>query len=184
MVRLLDVLISLTALICLFPLLFLVAVIIKVDSRGPVIFKQNRVGRYGKVFQIYKFRSMVTDAEKKGEYYTSPGDSRITRVGRFVRKTSIDELPQLINVLMADMSLVGPRPNVPRQREEYSDSEWEKRNSVRPGITGLAQAKLRSAATAEQRKSLDFEYVDNASLRLNLEIILLTFKQVLFKGGN
>lgn len=183
-VRLLDIVVSFFVLIFLFPLMLLVVVAIKLDSKGPAIFMQDRVGLYGKIFRIYKFRSMVVDAQNQGPYYTSAGDSRITKVGRVIRKTSIDEFPQLVNVLIGDMSLVGPRPNVPRQREEYSESEWEKRNSIRPGITGLAQAKLRSAATAEQRKNLDFEYVDNASLRLNLEIILLTFKQVLFKGGN
>lgn len=184
MKRLFDVVTSGGALLFCAPFLALVALWIKLDSKGPVIFKQERVGRYGQVFAIYKYRSMVVDAATIGPYYTSHGDSRITCVGRIIRKTSIDELPQLLNVLKGDMSLVGPRPDVPSQKVEYLEQEWDKRNSVRPGITGLAQAMLRSDATAEERTRLDLEYVDKASLSFDIRIILLTVKQVLFRGGN
>ena len=138
----------------------------------------------GRIFRIFKFRSMVKNADSIGSFQTLDHDSRITRVGIFLRKNSLDELPQLINVLIGDMSIVGPRPDVPQQRELYTDKEWKKRTSVRPGITGLAQAKLRSAATPDQRKMLDLEYVDNLSVMQDFKIILLTILQVIFKGGN
>lgn len=184
MKRLFDILVSLFVLVLAFPFLFVIALLIKLESPGPVIFKQERVGRFGRTFFIYKFRSMVADAASQGPYFTQDGDPRITRVGRFVRKTSLDELPQLVNVLKGDMSLVGPRPDVPKQRSNYTEGEWLKRNQVRPGITGLAQAKLRSQATLEERTRLDLEYVDRASLTFDLWVIMLTVKQVLFKGGN
>ncbi len=127
---------------------------------------------------------MVVDAATIGPYFTQDGDSRITAVGRFLRKSSLDELPQLFNVLNGDMSIVGPRPNVPEQITEYSEQEWGKRNSVRPGITGQAQALLRSEVTAEERTRLDLDYVDKVSIGFDIRIILLTVRQVLFKGGN
>lgn len=184
MKRIFDILVSLLVLLPASPFMVLVALLIKLESKGPVIFKQERVGRFGKTFPIYKFRSMVVDASSQGPHFTQDQDPRITRVGRFVRKTSLDELPQLLNVLKGDMSLVGPRPDVPKQRSDYTQAEWDKRNSVRPGITGLAQAKLRSAATLEERTRLDLEYVDNVSFIYDIWVILLTVKQVLFKGGN
>lgn len=184
MKRLLDMVVSGLALLFASPFMALVALFIKLDSKGPVIFKQQRVGLYGQMFSIYKYRSMVDDAVTLGPHYTSQGDPRITRLGRIIRKTSIDELPQLLNVLKGDMSVVGPRPNVPVQRVEYTELEWDKRNSVCPGITGLAQALMRSDATAEQRTRLDLEYVDKATVFFDVWIILLTVKQVLFRGGN
>lgn len=184
MKRAFDILVSVLILIPALPFLLLITLLIKIESKGPVIFKQERVGRFGKIFSIYKFRSMVVDAAKQGPYFTQNGDPRITRIGRFIRKTSLDELPQIINVLCGDMSLVGPRPDVPVQRSNYTEAQWNKRNSVRPGITGLAQATLRSAATLEERTSLDLEYVDNVSLGYDIWVILMTIKQVLFKGGN
>lgn len=166
------------------PILIGVAVAIYLSDSGPVLFKQRRVGRGGRDFFIYKFRSMVIDAERLGGYSTADGDPRITKVGRFIRRTSIDELPQLFNVLCGSMSVVGPRPDVPAQRALYTEAEWQLRNSVRPGITGLAQATLRSAATETQRKELDLQYAQQASLFKDIQIILLTFKQVFGKGGN
>lgn len=184
MKRLFDMVVSVGALLVASPFMVLVGLLIKLDSKGPVIFKQERVGRYGQMFLIYKYRSMVVDAEIRGPHYTSLGDPRITKLGRIIRKTSIDELPQLLNVLKGDMSVVGPRPDVPVQRVAYTELEWDKRTSVRPGITGLAQALLRSDATAEQRTRLDLEYVDKSSLFFDIWIILMTVKQVLFRGGN
>ncbi|MEO1944247.1 MAG: sugar transferase [Candidatus Thioglobus sp.] len=178
-----DCIISLIAILLVFPILLLVAIWIKLESKGPIIFIQKRIGREGKIFLIYKFRSMIADASKKGPYFTQKEDPRITKSGRFVRKTSIDELPQLFNVLKGDMSLVGPRPNVPEQKIEYTESDWHKRNSVRPGITGLAQAKLRSIATPEERTKMDLEYVDKASFSYDLWIMILTVKQIVFKGS-
>lgn len=182
--RLFDIIVSLFALLLCLPVMVLVAALIKLESRGPVIFKQERVGLNGDLFSIYKFRSMAVDAESEGPYFTSANDLRITRTGRFIRKTSLDELPQMLNVLGGSMSLVGPRPNVPRQIAGYTEAEWNERNSVRPGITGLAQAKLRSAATPEQRTQLDLEYVNKASMLFDVWVILLTVKQIFFKGGN
>ncbi len=184
MKRLFDVSISIILLLILSPLLLLLALLIKLESKGPVFFRQERVGLNGQPFAIYKFRSMVPDAASSGPHFTRDNDPRITRTGRFIRKTSLDELPQLINVLKGEMSLVGPRPNVPVQRNEYSEDEWVKRNAVRPGITGLAQAVHRSSATAEQRTRLDLEYVDKSSMGFDLWIILLTIKQVIFKGAS
>lgn len=184
MKRLFDIVVTLVVLPLFIPLMTVVAILIKLESKDPVIFKQERVGLNGNLFDIYKFRSMVADAENKGPHFTSPGDSRVTGIGRFIRKTSLDEIPQLFNVLCGDMSLVGPRPNVPKQKTEYTEAEWNKRNSIRPGITGLAQAKLRSAATPEQRTQLDLEYTDKASVFFDLWIILLTIKQVILKGSN
>lgn len=184
MKRIFDVMMSFLVLVPISPVMVLVALMIKANSQGPIIFKQQRIGRYGQSFFIYKFRSMVVDAANQGPYFTKDGDPRITRVGRFIRKTSLDELPQLINVLKGEMSLVGPRPNVPKQKEEYEDEEWDKRNSVRPGITGLAQAKLRSAATPAERTRLDLEYVEKVGFLYDLWIIILTVRQVVFKGSH
>lgn len=182
--RLFDICVSLLMLLALLPVVLMVAILIKLESSGPVIFRQQRVGLKGVEFSIFKFRSMVVDAAESGSYFTSTDDPRITRVGRVIRRTSIDELPQLLNVLKGDMSLVGPRPNVLVQRKEYSEEEWNKRNSVRPGITGLAQALMRSAATANQRTSLDLEYVDKSSLFYDIRILFMTVRQVIFRGGN
>jgi len=181
--RMFDVAFAALVLVIVGPLLLVCAVAIRLDSAGPVLYKQKRVGYKGEVFDIYKFRSMVSDADRIGSYQTAQNDTRITRVGAFLRRTSLDELPQLFNVLKGDMSFVGPRPDVPAQRENYTDQEWAKRTSVKPGITGLTQATLRSAATKEQRLSLDLEYVDNASLLMDLKILLLTVRQVLGKGS-
>ncbi|WP_072429735.1 sugar transferase [Chitinimonas taiwanensis] len=184
MKRVFDVLCSALAMFLLLPILVLAAIFIWLQDGGPVFFSQLRVGKKGRLFRMWKFRSMVLNAESLGGYSTQDNDPRITPVGRFIRRTSIDELPQLFNVLCGDMSVVGPRPDVPAQRELYSDVDWAVRHQVRPGITGLAQATLRSEATTEQRKALDLEYARNASIRLDVKIILMTFKQVVFKGGN
>lgn len=184
MKRIFDLALASMALLLISPLLLLTAIAIRLDSPGPVFFRQQRVGRHGKPFGILKFRSMVVDAAKLGSHMTADNDPRITRVGRFIRRTSLDELPQLINVLYGDMSLVGPRPDVPAQKGDYTEEEWAVRHSVRPGITGLAQATLRSAATPEQRKEMDLRYAQTASLAQDLRIILMTVKQVLTKGGN
>ena len=184
MKRIFDVLLSLIMLMMIAPFLAAVAIMIKLDSNGPIFFLQYRVGRDGRIFKIIKFRSMIANAESLGSYMTATNDARITKLGRFIRRSSIDELPQLINVLAGDMSLVGPRPDVPAQRAEYTEQEWEIRHRVRPGLTGLAQATLRSSATSVQRKAMDIDYATNHSIQRDLWIILLTAKQVLFRGGN
>ena len=183
MKRAFDIISSLIALVILSPVFIIVSLLIKVDG-GPILFKQIRVGKNGVSFSIYKFRSMVINAENLGGYSTLENDKRITKIGAFIRKTSLDEIPQLINVLKGDMTLVGPRPDVPAQKSGYSEEQWNKRNTVTPGITGLAQATLRSKATWQQRYDLDIEYIEKSSFFYDLWIILLTIKQVLLKGGN
>ncbi|TGN39922.1 sugar transferase [Marinobacter confluentis] len=183
MKRVFDILVSVSALLVLSPVFIAIPLMIRRDG-GPALFRQPRVGLHGKVFSIYKFRSMVMNSEQLGGHSTQADDPRITRVGKFIRKTSIDELPQLLNVIRGEMSIVGPRPNVPAQRTEYTQQQWDLRNSVLPGITGLAQATLRSNATWQQRYDLDAEYVRACSMGLDLKIILLTVKQIFTKGGN
>lgn len=176
--------VSALALLGMFPFFLLVLVIIRWETPGGGLFWQRRVGLEGKEFQMVKFRTMVKNADKLGPYYTQPGDVRVTQIGQFLRRTSIDELPQLWNVLKGDMSLVGPRPVVQEQKVEYSPEEWKARHSMRPGMTGLAQALLRSEATPEQRKALDLEYVQNRTLWLDFKILFWTIRQVLYKGGH
>jgi lipopolysaccharide/colanic/teichoic acid biosynthesis glycosyltransferase len=182
--RIFDIVASAIGLIVFSPLLLLIAVLIKLDSPGPVFFRQTRVGRFGQPFKIFKFRTMVVNASQIGPYFTSANDPRITRVGRLLRKTSLDEIPQVLNVLLGDMSVVGPRPNVFDQKTQYTDEEWEARNSVLPGITGLAQATKRSSATPAERNALDLEYVHRHSVAFDVRVILMTVRQVLFTGGN
>lgn len=185
MKRLFDIFFSTITLLLLLPLFLVLFLLIRLESKGPAVFKQKRVGLHCKAFTLFKFRTMVENAEQIGAYHTVSKDSRITRVGSFLRKTSLDELPQLLNVLRNEMSLVGPRPDLFVQQKNYTDIEWQKRHDVLPGITGLAQAKLRSLAGHEERLRLDLEYVANSSLLLDIKIILLTLRMVIVgKGSN
>lgn len=181
--RIFDILGASMLLIVTSPLLLLVALAVALDSPGGVFFRQQRVGLGGAPFAMLKFRSMVADAPQKGPYFTAKGDPRITKVGAFIRRTSLDELPQLINVLKGDMSLVGPRPDVPAQRQQYRDTDWALRCSARPGITGLAQATERSEATFESRLAYDLEYVRKQSIGLDFKILLMTLRQLASKGS-
>ena len=184
MKRLFDVISSIIGLLCLSPIFVVVAIIIVFENYGPVFYKQQRVGLNGCLFDMYKFRSMKINADKIGPYFTSDNDPRITRVGKWIRRLSIDELPQLINVVFGHMSVVGPRPNVIQQKKLYTSDSWDKRNSVLPGITGLAQATKRSEAQGSERELLDLEYVDSYSFYLDMKIIIMTIKQIVSKGGN
>jgi lipopolysaccharide/colanic/teichoic acid biosynthesis glycosyltransferase len=184
MKRALDVWLSFLALLTLSPVLLVTAVFIAVESGLPVLFRQTRVGRDGHRFGMYKFRSMVKNAAAIGPYFTADNDPRITRVGRFIRRTSIDELPQLFNVLLGDMSLVGPRPDVPAQQDLYSEADWALRCSVRPGITGLAQALYRSTSTPAQRLEADLRYAREHSLWLDVKIMAWTVRRLSGKGAN
>ena len=177
-----DIILAIVLLSLVFPVLLIIGLFIKLDSKGPIVFKQERVGLNGKPFLLYKFRSMYTD--KKGTYYTLENDPRITKIGKLIRKTSIDELPQLYNVLIGDMSFVGPRPNVVNQRDQYTKEQWDLRNSVLPGITGLSQITYRSLATSEERLNLDLKYVKTQSLFWDLKILFETFLKILSKNGN
>ncbi len=184
MKRLFDTVGSALALLLLSPVLLGAALAVALGSGWPVLFRQTRVGQYGHTFGMLKFRSMVKNAASIGPYFTSANDPRITRVGRFIRRTSIDELPQLLNVLTGDMSLVGPRPDVPAQRKLYSDADWAERCSVRPGITGLAQALLRSEGSEAERLALDLRYAREQSVWLDLKIMAWTLARLTGKGSN
>lgn len=184
MKRAFDILVSLGALIVFSPVMIVAAVAVLLHDGAPVLFRQVRVGQGGRPFHIYKFRSMVKNAERLGGFSTADGDRRITPVGRFLRHSSVDELPQLLNVLKGDMSLVGPRPNVPEQVVEYRPEDWVARHQVKPGITGLAQARYRSLATAQQRLSADLEYIGRASLLFDLVIMLMTVRRLMTKASN
>lgn len=181
----LDIVLSVLALVVFSPLLILVSILIKLESEGPVIFRQERLGLHGESFTMYKFRSMCVGAEKGGVYEIK-GDPRVTRVGKIIRKTSIDELPQLVNIIKGDMSLVGPRPVLtyhPWSLDEY-DKEQIRRFNVRPGVTGLAQVNGRKDIPWEQRIRLDVEYVDNVSLFLDIKILIKTVTRVLTMQDN
>ena len=192
--RSLDVLAACVALILLSPLFLMVTVLIKATSSGPVLFIQERVGINKRLFRLYKFRTMVVDAEKKindiehlnevkGPAFKIKDDPRITRIGKFLRKASIDELPQFINVLKGDMSLVGPRPLPVRDYNGF-DEDWHRRRfSVRPGITCLWQCNGRSNVSFDHWMKLDMEYIDNWSLWLDLKILLQTIPAVLKGSG-
>lgn len=184
MKRLFDFLFSAIAILLLLPLLVAIALSILIFDFGPIIYYQKRVGYMAQPFNIYKFRSMVVNADSLGGYSTQHNDFRITYFGRFIRRTSLDELPQLFNVLLGSMSIVGPRPDVMEQRTIYTDQEWEIRLRVRPGITGLAQATLRSDASVSERKNLDIFYVQNQSFLFDLKIMTMTIRQIIYKGGN
>ena len=192
--RILDLVVSLIGLICLLPLLLLVAVLIKLDSTGPVFFRQTRMGMRFRPFQILKFRTMVQDSSTRGHSITVGDDPRITRVGRFLRKTKIDELPQLINVFKGEMTFVGPRPEVPQYVELFRQ-DYEEILKIRPGITDLASIKYRNeAALLGQSKnpeeeyvtrvlpdkiSLGREYVRCSSLAFDLRLIFRTFLKLI-----
>jgi lipopolysaccharide/colanic/teichoic acid biosynthesis glycosyltransferase len=183
MKRLFDMFISAVLLFLAAPLMAAIALTILVSDGRPVVFRQVRVGLNARPFEILKFRTMLQDAQTLGGISTAAGDPRITPLGRFLRKTSLDELPQLVNVLHGDMSLVGPRPDTPQQEQDYSAADWLARCSVRPGITGLAQATLRSNATPEQRLALDLQYARAPGLLRDLKILAKTVVQVIGKGG-
>lgn len=188
-----DFLLSLMAMPFLGIFYVIVGTAIKLDSKGPVLFAQTRIGKDGKAFQIYKFRSMIVDADKhksdldslnesEGPTFKIKKDPRITRVGAIIRRTSIDELPQLINVLKGDMSLVGPRPPLPGEVANYTERQ-RLRLSVVPGLTCLWQIKGRSNLSFEQWVELDLIYIRNQSLLLDLKILVLTIPAVLKGSG-
>jgi len=175
--RILDFILVLPAVILLLPLFGVFAVIIRLGGTGPAIFKQRRAGKNGRPFTFYKFRTMRTDVDPYGPSPKSGDDPRLTGFGKFLRETSLDELPQLFNVLKGDMSLVGPRPLYLEQMAEW-DSRQRRRLEVRPGLTGLAQISGRGALTREEKLELDVRYVEKACLGLDIKILLSTIAQV------
>lgn len=186
--RIIDLFGSVVGLIIISPILIIIALSIKLTSKGPVFFRQERVGKNGKVFKILKFRTMVVNAEHigMGLFVESEKDYRITRVGKYLRTTSLDELPQLWNVLVGEMSLVGPRPPVPYHPykfEEYSNIQ-QKRFKMKPGITGMAQITVRNSVTWDERIQIDVKYVENFNIWLDIKILSYTIQKIFFKREN
>lgn len=174
--RIIDYIVSCTLLLFLFPLLLLIALLIKLSSKGPALFLQERIGQNGRPFLIYKFSTMVVGAETIGKgYEVTHEDSRVTPIGKWLRRTSFDELPQLLNIFKGEMSLIGPRPTLRYQVEQYSEEE-RRRLLVKPGVTGLAQVKGRNAISWEERIKWDLYYIDHYSFWLDFTIFLKTFK--------
>lgn len=185
--RLIDVLISFISVVILAIPMVIVALAIKIDSPGPVLFKQKRIGKNGRVFRIYKFRSMCVGAEKTGSgVYSNKNDARVTRVGKFIRATSIDELPQLFNMFLGSMSLIGPRPPLtyhPWLYDEYTEKQKEMFD-VRPGLTGWAQIHGRKDLEWHKRIELNVWYARNVSFWLDLKIFFITIAKVLTNADN
>jgi lipopolysaccharide/colanic/teichoic acid biosynthesis glycosyltransferase len=176
--RALDLIIAALALVVLSPVLALAALFIKLESRGAVLYRQRRVGRHGEPFELWKLRTMVRGAEAMGAgLYVLQGDSRITRVGRQLRRFSLDELPNLVNVLRGDMAIVGPRPTVQEQVDRYTERQ-RRRLEVRPGITGWAQVNGRTSLPWPERIELDVWYVENRSAFLDLKILAKTARML------
>lgn len=178
--RLLDIVISLTALIVLSPVLLIVAILVRCKLGSPVIFHQQRPGYNEKIFKLCKFRTMTDERDKNGELL--PDEIRLTRFGKLLRSTSLDELPELLNILKGDMSLIGPRPLLVRYLPYYTDEE-RKRHDVRPGLTGLAQVNGRNALGWEERFAYDIEYVENLTFGMDVKIIGMTIGKVLKRSG-
>lgn len=185
--RLIDIVMSFFGIIVLAIPMLIIAILIKIDSKGPVLFKQERIGKDGKVFRILKFRSMCVGAEQMGSgVYSGKNDSRVTKVGKILRKTSLDELPQLFNMIKGELSLIGPRPPLtyhPWKYEEYTD--FQKRMfEVRPGMTGWAQVNGRKEVEWNKRIELNVWYVDHLSFLLDLKIFFITFFKVFSNADN
>jgi exopolysaccharide biosynthesis polyprenyl glycosylphosphotransferase len=191
--RALDLVVASLILLLVWPIMLLTAIAIKLDSPGPVIFRQTRVGKWGKPFTCYKFRSMYVDAEERkkelqalneadGPVFKMKRDPRVTRVGRIIRKLSVDELPQLFNVLKGEMSLVGPRPPIPSEVAQYTFEQRRRLDTV-PGLTGLQQVSGRSDLDFERWVAFDVEYIEKQSLWFDIKILLKTVPAVLLGKG-
>lgn len=191
--RSLDLAVSLVALVIVSPVMLITAIAIRLDSPGPILFRQTRVGKWGKHFPCYKFRSMYIDAEQRlhdlmalneadGPVFKMKNDPRVTRVGRLIRKLSIDELPQLFNVIKGEMSLVGPRPALPREVSQYEYDQIRRLHAV-PGITGLQQVSGRSNVDFKRWIELDLQYIAEQSLWKDIEILIKTIPAVLASRG-
>ncbi len=172
--RSVDILAASLLLVLTLPVSLVAGLLVFAQDGGSPFFRQARVGLAGRMFYLWKFRSMVRNAETLGGHQTHQGDARITKVGAFLRRTSIDELPQFLNVLTGEMSLVGPRPDTPMQERDYSPDVWQRRLSVVPGITGYAQVMQKGGLTEKDRTTLDLEYIERQSLRLDFWIMAQT----------
>jgi lipopolysaccharide/colanic/teichoic acid biosynthesis glycosyltransferase len=181
--RLTDIVFSIFGLIITLPFLIFAALAIKIESDGPVIFIHERTGYLGKKFRMFKFRGMVKNALEVGPELTQVNDPRVTKVGKILRRTSIDEIPQIFNVLKGEMSIVGPRPEIPSITDRYSEKQREIFNFI-PGITGYSQVNGRQALSPEQRVQMEIDYYKNASFWTDLIVVLKTFKAVATNHGN
>lgn len=192
--RIADIILSSIGLVILSPLFLILGILVKLDSKGSVFFAHTRIGKDGKKFKMYKFRTMYENAEEMikeftpeqmkewKENYKLTNDPRITKIGKFLRKTSLDELPQIINIIKGDLSIIGPRPVIEPELEKYGVNK-EKFLSVTPGLTGYWQANGRSSTTYEERMEMELYYIDNQSLKLDIKIFFKTIISVLKKEG-
>lgn len=192
--RFMDVILATIALVVLSPIFLVIAIAIKIESKGPVLFKHTRIGKDGKIIKLYKFRSMVINAEELiktftpeqmkeyKENYKLTNDPRITKVGNFLRKTSLDELPQLLNIIKGDLAIIGPRPVVADELKKYGPNT-EKFLSVTPGLTGYWAANGRSCTTYEQRMQMELYYIDNLSLKMDVKVFFKTIEAVIKREG-
>ena len=192
--RVFDLVISTIGLIILSPIFLILAIIVKLDSKGPVFFAHTRYGKNGKKFKMYKFRTMYENAQDMindftpeqmkewKENFKLQDDPRITKVGKFLRKTSLDELPQIVNIMKGDLSIIGPRPVIEEELEKYGENK-EKFLSVTPGLTGYWQANGRSSTTYEQRMEMELYYIDHISPKLDFKIFFKTIESVIKKEG-
>lgn len=192
--RIVDVILGCIGLVLLSPVFLILAICIKIDSKGPVIFAHKRIGKNGKEFNMYKFRSMYENAEEMIENFNEEqkrewqenfkleNDPRITKVGNFLRKTSLDELPQIVNIIKGDLSIIGPRPVIDEELEKYGKHK-DKFLSITPGLTGYWQANGRSNTTYEERMQMELYYIDNQSLWLDIKIFFKTIVSVIKKEG-
>ncbi len=181
--RIIDIIVSVLVLIISSPILLIALIAIKLDSKGPVFFVQERSGYLGKNFKMIKLRGMVQNAEMIGPIFTAQNDNRITPVGKILRRTSIDEIPNFINVLIGDMTLIGPRPELPSITKDYN--EYQKQVfRFKPGVTGISQINGRQLLTPEQRVNMEIEYYSKENFISNLKIFLKTFQVVANNSGN
>lgn len=178
--RFLDIIVSLASIIVLSPIMLVIAVLVRINLGSPIIFTQKRAGLHGKVFTLYKFRSMTNEVDEQGELLSNK--QRLTRFGKMLRSTSMDELPELFNILMGDMSLIGPRPLLEEYLPRYNDEQM-KRHSVRPGLTSLTAVNGRASLSWDERLSMDVWYVKNVSVFLDCKILIKTIVTV-FKREN
>lgn len=178
--RLLDILISLIVLILLSPVLLIVIILVRLKLGSPIIFKQERPGKNNEIFSMYKFRTMTDERDENGDLL--PDEIRLTKFGKLLRSTSLDELPELWNIIKGDMSIIGPRPLLVEYLSLYS-KEQIKRHNVRPGLTGWAQVNGRNSISWEEKFELDVEYIEKLSFLFDIKIFFLTIKKVVFKDG-